>query len=99
LVEKALSPEADHVAAHGEGGGDLVVALAFGGEEDDPGPEHLKVRQRILPRSVFQEGPLLGREVNDEWALSRHNIPSLLRGIIAENEDKVNQNMLPYLGE
>jgi hypothetical protein len=73
-MEESLAPEADHIAAHGESGGDLVVALPFGCEEEDPGPEHLKVWYRILLSCfTFEDGSFLRREVNWKWALSRYN--------------------------
>jgi len=97
--EESFSPEADHVAADGESGGDLVILLALGGQENNFRPDHLKVWQRILPRPALQDGPLLWSEINNELAFSRHNIPSLLGDIITEEESEVNNNMLPYLSE
>jgi hypothetical protein len=76
-MEKPFAPEADHVAADGESGGDLVIGQTFGGQDNDFCPEHLKVWQRILPRSAFEDGSFFGRKVDVIWALSRHNVPSL----------------------
>ena len=87
--EESFSPEADHVAADGESGGDLVILLTFGGQENNFCPEHLKIWQRILSRSALEGSSFFRRKVDVIWALSRHNIPSLHGDIIAEEGVKV----------
>jgi hypothetical protein len=48
LLEAALAPHADDLAAGIETSGDLAIGQALGGEKNHHGAERLKVRQRIL---------------------------------------------------
>jgi hypothetical protein len=48
LIKEPLAPEADHVAPDGERIRDVVIRAALCGKQDEAGPQHLKVRQRIL---------------------------------------------------
>jgi hypothetical protein len=73
-MEEALAPEADDIAPDGEGGGDVVIGMALGGQEDHVGPHHLKVRQRIGAHPAFQDLSLVSREGDDIGTVSRHAV-------------------------
>src|ERR1700730_11564318 len=48
LLEEALSPQRDHLPAGIKAPGDLVVAKSLGCQQDDPGSDHISIRQRIF---------------------------------------------------
>jgi hypothetical protein len=73
FVEEALAPTTDDVATDGEGGGNVIITATVGGGEDDEGPEHLKIRQRIFPGSSLENLAFFRRERDDIWAVSRHH--------------------------
>ena len=72
LLEESLAPLADDFAPGIQALSDLIVGQALGGVEDHLGADNLKIRQRIFCCSAFQFMPLLWREINSEWAFSRH---------------------------
>jgi hypothetical protein len=53
LVEKALAPKTDHIAAHRERGTDLVIRVSLGGEQNHLCSEDLKIWQRIFSRATL----------------------------------------------
>jgi hypothetical protein len=71
LVEEALAPEADDIATNGERGGDFIIRVALGGQEDHVRPDDLKIRQRIFARTTFQDLSFVSREGDDVGAASR----------------------------
>jgi hypothetical protein len=54
LVEEALAPQADDVAADGQRGRNLVIAVTLGRGQDDVRAQHLKVWQRILAGTALE---------------------------------------------
>ena len=72
ILEETLAPHADDLAPGVESGGDLIVGQAFGGEEDHPGPDHLKIRQRILGGAPAQFPLFGGGEHYREWTGAWH---------------------------
>jgi hypothetical protein len=71
-VEEALAPQAHDIAPHRERGGNLVIGTTRGGEKNHLGAENLEIRQRILPRTVFQDFTFPLGETDREWAVSGH---------------------------
>src|SRR6187431_77747 len=61
ILEEALAPLADHLAARIEPSRNLVVVHAFGRHQDHLGANDFEIRQRISSRPPIQLGCLLGR--------------------------------------
>jgi len=75
MFEEALAPAAHGRPDRPESLGDLVVAQTIGREDHDLGPEDLASSGRLATRPALQFGPLLGRQLDQKGAPSRH--PSL----------------------
>jgi hypothetical protein len=72
VFEETLAPHADHLTAAVEASGDFFVGTAFGGEQNHPGAEHFKIRQRILGGTAAQFSLFRGREYYRVWANPWH---------------------------
>jgi len=71
-MEESFAPQAHHIATNGERGGDLVVGMPRGGEQDHLGAQYLEIWQRILARAILQNLAFFSRKVDMERAVSRH---------------------------
>jgi hypothetical protein len=74
LLEETLSPQRDHLPAGIKAPGDLVVAKSLGCQQDDPGSDHISIRQRIFSSPGLQGQALLAGQFDAVWAGSR-NVP------------------------
>ena len=54
FIEEPLAPQANDVASDREGGGNLVIAAALSGGQDNERPEHLTIWQRILAGAALE---------------------------------------------
>jgi hypothetical protein len=72
VVKEALTPLTHDVPANGERSSDLVIGESLGGEQDHLGPKDLKVWQRILSGTTFQNLALILRETYRKRAVSWH---------------------------
>src|SRR6266540_3502450 len=72
VLEEPLAPLGHHLPAGVQAGGDLVVVQAPGRQQDDLGPEHVPIRQRIFPGRSLQHGAFLRAGIENVWALPGH---------------------------
>jgi hypothetical protein len=71
-MEEALAPQADHIASDRERGGDRVVAVSIGGEEDHLGAQHFEIWQRIFADAALQNPTFGSRQANRKGTVSGH---------------------------
>jgi hypothetical protein len=53
LLEETFAPQRDDLASGLETCGDFLVGKALSSQQDHPGPDNLKIRQRILRGSAL----------------------------------------------
>jgi hypothetical protein len=77
LLEEALPPLADDLAARVEAGRNFVVPQSLGGEEHDLGPDDVSIRQRISTSLGFELTALVSAELDLKRATSWHEAPPM----------------------
>src|SRR5215210_17735 len=76
LVE-SLAPFPDHLRAGVQPGGYLLVGDFLGGQENDPGANHLPIAAGVRACPLLQDGPLLFGRLDAKRALTGHALSFL----------------------
>jgi hypothetical protein len=85
FLVKALAPLADRLGAGVQSSSDLLVGVSLGGQQHDPGANHLPVRGAMGARSFVEDGALLFGGLDAERALGGHLLSLFDATVSAEN--------------
>src|ERR671912_610381 len=77
LLVESLAPLPDHLRAGVQPGGYLLVGDFFGGQNDDPGANHLPIGTSVRACPLLQDGALLFGRLDAKWALTGHALSFL----------------------
>jgi hypothetical protein len=72
LLVESLAPFPDHLRAGVQPGGYLLVGDFLGGQENDPGANHLPIAAGVRACPLVQDGPLFFGRLDAKRALAGH---------------------------